>query len=447
MSPKKSKRSCKKCGILIRDHHHAKAGRFCTGPPWPAPTPSPDPPAAADSPQIPDLETLQQQREDLQSAIQRARLAREVRDLEADLRALQLDITSGKPVNSPPATPEKQLPGATPPVPPPANQTPPPSEQTPADHTPPPPPPPAQTTTTQTPPPPALTPPIVPPPAPAPAGTPPPANLQELRQHPQIQAAMQELTSSSLALDDLLSRPTTVPATSTVPASTPSPAAPLRRIDQDPQIYLATNTGETALQILDFLSPSSIVKHEQVATTAEGTKLWVSMGGKKPALRSVTVSQWAIANTKIMYKLLSTNKLSTTSMHDYMAYTIKILELGQRYTWPSVLEFDREYRTLQANYHFRWGADSQHLVTKHLDPLRAAPPTATNLSTKASKPSASPIAASGKPICRKYNFAIAGCPHSPCRYEHVCWIPNCGKSHPQSRHASPGLTSPPPSSN
>ncbi|XP_078613489.1 uncharacterized protein LOC144883111 [Branchiostoma floridae x Branchiostoma japonicum] len=243
MSPKKSKRSCKKCGILIRDHHHAKAGRFCTGPPWPAPTPSPDPPAAADSPQIPDLETLQQQREDLQSAIQRARLAREVRDLEADLRALQLDITSGKPVNSPPATPEKQLPGATPPVPPPANQTPPPSEQTPADHTPPPPPPPAQTTTTQMPPPPAPTPPIVPPPAPAPAGTPPPANLQELRQHPQIQAAMQELTSSSLALDDLLSRPTTVPATSTVPASTPSPAAPLRRIDQDPQIYLATNTG------------------------------------------------------------------------------------------------------------------------------------------------------------------------------------------------------------
>eukprot|EP00058_Branchiostoma_floridae_P012294 XP_002597782.1 hypothetical protein BRAFLDRAFT_77314 [Branchiostoma floridae] len=81
-------------------------------------------------------------REDLQSAIQRARLAREVRDLEADLRALQLDITSGKPINTPPAAPVSQLPGATPPVPPAqttADQTPPPPVQITADQTPPPP--------------------------------------------------------------------------------------------------------------------------------------------------------------------------------------------------------------------------------------------------------------------------------------------------------------------
>ncbi|XP_035680003.1 protein diaphanous homolog 2-like [Branchiostoma floridae] len=133
-------------------------------------------------------------REDLQSAIQRARLAREVRDLEADLRALQLDITSGKPSNTPPAAPVSQLPGATPPVPPQttADQTPPPPVQTTADQTPPPP---VQITADQTPPPPA----------------------QEL-----------------------------------------------------------------------------------VATTSDGTKLLISMGEKKPALKNVSVSQWAITNTKIM---------------------------------------------------------------------------------------------------------------------------------------------------
>ncbi|XP_035688613.1 vegetative cell wall protein gp1-like [Branchiostoma floridae] len=236
MSPKKSKRSCKKYGILLRDHHHAKAGTSCTPPP--APTPSPDPPVATESPQIPDLETLQQQREDLQSAIQRARLAREVRDLEADLRELQLDITSGNPSNTPPAAPVSQLPGATPPVPP---------AQTPADRTPPPPPPspsppsppPVQTMADQTSPPQAPTPPIVP--VPAPAGTTTPANLQELRQHPQIQAAMQELTSSSLALDDLLSRPS---ARTTAPATATPTASPLLRMDQDPQVYLSTNTGK-----------------------------------------------------------------------------------------------------------------------------------------------------------------------------------------------------------
>eukprot|EP00058_Branchiostoma_floridae_P022041 XP_002607531.1 hypothetical protein BRAFLDRAFT_106479 [Branchiostoma floridae] len=172
-------------------------------------------------------------REDLQSAIQRARLAREVRDLEADLRALQLDITSGKPSNTPPAAPVSQLPGATPPVPPQttADQTPPPPVQTTADQTPPPP---VQITADQTPPPPA---------------------------------------------------------------------------------------------------------QEQVATTSDGTKLLISMGEKKPALKNVSVSQWAITNTKIIssrwargtHGLLCWNSTGSTA-HCKLSLSLAEIAKGQRET-------------------------------------------------------------------------------------------------------------------
>ncbi|CAH1242368.1 Hypp6625 [Branchiostoma lanceolatum] len=83
-------------------------------------------------PQAPaEHETLQQQKTDLLLAVQRERLAKEVRVLEADLRALQLDVPSSQLSAIPPGaqpqaathpgatTPVATPPGATPPVAPP----------------------------------------------------------------------------------------------------------------------------------------------------------------------------------------------------------------------------------------------------------------------------------------------------------------------------------------
>ncbi|CAH1242346.1 ZSCAN20 [Branchiostoma lanceolatum] len=121
--------------------------------------------------------------------------------------------------------------------------------------------------------PPGATPPVVPPPiVPPPVITPPvatppgasgttptattttlPANIQELRQHPQIRAAMQELTSTSLSLGDLLSRSTTTTDTSSVAANATSAAAsPLMRLDQDPLVYLGNNTDSSRTETAKY---------------------------------------------------------------------------------------------------------------------------------------------------------------------------------------------------
>ncbi|CAH1242349.1 Hypp6604 [Branchiostoma lanceolatum] len=118
-------------------------------------------------PQAPvELETLQQQKTDLLLAVQRERLAKEVRDLEADLRALQLDVPSSQLSAIPPGAqpPAATHPGATTPV-----VTPP--VATPPGATPPVAPPPVD-------PPPVAPPPVAPPPVVSPPIVPPPIVLR-----------------------------------------------------------------------------------------------------------------------------------------------------------------------------------------------------------------------------------------------------------------------------
>lgn len=53
---------------------------------------------------------------------------------------------------------------------------------------------------------------------------------------------------------------------------------------------------------------------------------------------------------------------------DYLSYTTKIYQLVQKCRLSSVLQYDREYRQLQASMDFRWGTDVQHLHMLHLQP-------------------------------------------------------------------------------
>ena len=77
-----------------------------------------------------------------------------------------------------------------------------------------------------------------------------------------------------------------------------------------------------------------------------------------------------VANTRIFYTLLSEGKLSAQSaIQDYLAYTVKIMELIARYDWKSILMYDNEFRKLQAIYKFSWSFDSTHLHTVLLQPI------------------------------------------------------------------------------
>ena len=95
---------------------------------------------------------------------------------------------------------------------------------------------------------------------------------------------------------------------------------------------------EKVLRIIDFVD--NIIPREDERTLSDGgnTKLIVSYGPKKPKLEQVTLQQWVIENTRIFYNLLADGKLkSLGDVQHYLAYSIKIMELANRYQWVSVL--------------------------------------------------------------------------------------------------------------
>ena len=72
---------------------------------------------------------------------------------------------------------------------------------------------------------------------------------------------------------------------------------------------------------------------EKILTTTSGeeTKLLLSLGHKKPNLDNITVEQYAIANIRIFYELLSSNRLPTSAdLRDYLSFSIKVFELGSK---------------------------------------------------------------------------------------------------------------------
>ena len=102
--------------------------------------------------------------------------------------------------------------------------------------------------------------------------------------------------------------------------------------------------GEKVLRIIDFVD--NIIPREDERTISDGghTKLIVSYGPKKPKLEQVTFSQWVIANTRFFYNLMISKKLnSLEDIINYPAYTVKVMELSNRFQWPSVLKYDDEF--------------------------------------------------------------------------------------------------------
>ena len=132
--------------------------------------------------------------------------------------------------------------------------------------------------------------------------------------------------------------------------------------------------GEKVLKIVDFID--NIVPRDDERTLSDGgnTKLVVSYGPKKPKLEQVSIQQWVVSNTRIFYNLLASRKLSSqVDIQHYLAYTIKIMELSNRYQWVSILKYDDEFRHLQATYNYPWSFDSNHLHTVILEPKRTNP--------------------------------------------------------------------------
>ena len=75
----------------------------------------------------------------------------------------------------------------------------------------------------------------------------------------------------------------------------------------------------------------------------------MTYGWKKPKLESISIPKWVVVNTRNFYAFLSEDKLSTQSaIQDYLAYTVKTMELIARFDWKSIFMYNNEFKKLQA---------------------------------------------------------------------------------------------------
>ena len=141
----------------------------------------------------------------------------------------------------------------------------------------------------------------------------------------------------------------------------------------DLHVYLRqgepVNSKFTLMYIVGNVNLVAPMVEEQVLVDSGGVKMVVRNAPRRPKLASVSVEEWCLANTRIMDKLMNSGSLCDPhSIRDYMAYTIKVCEYFRTFDKISVLQYNREYRHLQAQYGFRWGTDTPHLSRVHLKP-------------------------------------------------------------------------------
>lgn len=209
----------------------------------------------------------------------------------------------------------------------------------------------------------------------------------------------------------------------------PTPSRPV----DDPLVYLTQPSGEkvTYYDIVDFVPGVVNVKERFTLPGADGRVIFES-GPKRPKLEAVSPCQWGAANARIMHKLMLDGILNGDGVQKYLAYTVKICQLGERFMWETVLQYDRQYRELQATLKFEWGVDCPHL---HQVALREKPVskfTPDSIKKSRSNPRQKIVDRnSGKEVCIQYN--THNCPRGEsCQYAHLCTI--CFKNHPKRNH-------------
>ena len=212
----------------------------------------------------------------------------------------------------------------------------------------------------------------------------------------------------------------------------------------DPQAYLRGGCDPKTLnvhEIVDYVNLVPPVMEEEVISE-HGTSQFVHRSGaKRPKLANVAIEEWCLANTRIMDILVSE---SPSILRDYMAYTMKVCELFKCYERPSVLQYDREYRYMQARQCFRWGTDAPHLHTLHLRLKSVAPSGASmtqrtaNYTSQRSRRTAATTTDGQQQVCYQFN-SKDGCSYgSTCRYKHACSEKGCTEHHPRVLHHPSG---------
>jgi hypothetical protein len=139
----------------------------------------------------------------------------------------------------------------------------------------------------------------------------------------------------------------------------------------DPRATLTVKATKTkAIHIIEFLpdhirrkrAPKSLLRVD----TGEDGEPCIHYQEAPTSYDGISMNVWGAANMRLLNFLINTGRLDNTKIAFYLAYSAHIFDLAERYLWSSIMEFDKQYRELQAEYSFPWGTFAAQLEMKTL---------------------------------------------------------------------------------
>ena len=109
----------------------------------------------------------------------------------------------------------------------------------------------------------------------------------------------------------------------------------------------------------DFITVMPEFREKSTALKVGDNEL--TLPTQRSKLESITPLQYMEGSLRVMREMAKEGR-SLTELLQYAGYLIKIANMGQRFQWRSVLQYDTEYRKAQADAGFDFGADSSYLM-------------------------------------------------------------------------------------
>ena len=128
-------------------------------------------------------------------------------------------------------------------------------------------------------------------------------------------------------------------------------------------LHEGTRKRRAQLHKRDIILDASDGQHERLIIRADDQHPYAN----------IMVAEWGAANCRLMHHLIQSGQLKVADIDYYLAYTAKIFDLVDKYDWNSVLDYDYQYRELQAEHGFNWGTANPYLELQVLTPRRQTP--------------------------------------------------------------------------
>ena len=174
-------------------------------------------------------------------------------------------------------------------------------------------------------------------------------NLDTLRKAPDV------LNDTGKTYDELF------PQIQLDPLHTDEVSSPSNNYQFDPRAILTIKAKVKVTHITDFLSEKTKKrrqsrKKELILSTGGGNQdRLVLKPDEDHPYSGITIDEWGAANCRVMHALLVKGTLRRDHVEYYLAYTAKIFEFAASYDWETVLDYDHQYRNIQAEHLFLWG--------------------------------------------------------------------------------------------